>query len=52
VTTLKGRGVAFDGPVINEGKSGRFAYFNDPDGNSLYLADMKSEYKTSERRLS
>lgn len=45
VTTLKGRGVTFAGPVLNEGKAGKFAYFTDPDGNSLYVAEMKHDYK-------
>jgi len=37
--TLEGRGVNFLG-VLNEGKSGRFAHFHDPDGNLLYLAQL------------
>jgi catechol 2,3-dioxygenase-like lactoylglutathione lyase family enzyme len=41
---LRGRGVLFDGPVIDDGP-GRFAYFQDPDGNSLYLAEMKPAYR-------
>jgi catechol 2,3-dioxygenase-like lactoylglutathione lyase family enzyme len=45
VTTLEGRGITFDGPIIKEDKAGMFAFFNDPDGNSLYLAEMKPEYK-------
>jgi hypothetical protein len=32
--------VKFAGPV-NEGKSGWFASFEDPDGNLLYLAQLK-----------
>ena len=42
---LEARGVTFDGPVINDGKAGTFAHFSDPDGNSLYVAEMKAEYK-------
>jgi catechol 2,3-dioxygenase-like lactoylglutathione lyase family enzyme len=41
---LRGRGVLFDGPVIDDGP-GRFAYFHDPDGNSLYLAEMKPDHR-------
>jgi catechol 2,3-dioxygenase-like lactoylglutathione lyase family enzyme len=45
MTALERRGVSFDGPVVDEGKTGKFAYFTDPDGNSLYLAEMKEAYK-------
>lgn len=37
--TLGSRGVKFEG-VIDEGKAGKFAHFHDPDGNSLYLAEL------------
>jgi catechol 2,3-dioxygenase-like lactoylglutathione lyase family enzyme len=37
--TLGARGVHFD-TVVNEGKAGKFAHFHDPDGNSLYLAEL------------
>ena len=37
--SLEAKGVKFQGPV-NEGKSGKFAAFADPDGNSLYLAEL------------
>jgi catechol 2,3-dioxygenase-like lactoylglutathione lyase family enzyme len=36
VETLRGRGVAFQGPIV-EGGGGRFASLSDPDGNALYL---------------
>lgn len=39
VAELQGRGVVFDGPV-NRGKAGSFAGFHDPDGNTLYLAEL------------
>ena len=45
VKTLSARGVVFSGEVINEGKAGSFAHFVDPDGNALYVAEMKPEYK-------
>ena len=45
VPVLEGRGVRFSGPVVNEGKAGSFAHFSDPDGNSLYVAEMKQEYR-------
>jgi catechol 2,3-dioxygenase-like lactoylglutathione lyase family enzyme len=38
--TLEARGVTFQSEV-NEGKAGRFAAFEDPDGNPLYLAELK-----------
>jgi len=37
VDQLKGKGVRFTGPIINDPGAGSFAYFEDPDGNSLYL---------------
>jgi catechol 2,3-dioxygenase-like lactoylglutathione lyase family enzyme len=37
--TLEERGVHFHG-VADEGKAGKFAYFEDPDGNMLYLAEL------------
>jgi catechol 2,3-dioxygenase-like lactoylglutathione lyase family enzyme len=39
VATLESRGVKFHG-VVNEGKSGSFVGFADPDGNQLYLAQL------------
>ena len=39
VAALTAKGVEFDGPV-NDGKSGSFAGFRDPDGNRLYLAQL------------
>jgi hypothetical protein len=41
---LRGRGVLFDGPVIDDGP-GRLAYFHDSDGNSLYLTEMKPDHR-------
>ena len=37
--TLEGRGVRFHG-LADEGKAGKFAHFEDPDGNLLYLAQL------------
>jgi catechol 2,3-dioxygenase-like lactoylglutathione lyase family enzyme len=45
ITALKARGITFQGPVVADENVGTFAYFNDPDGNSLYLAEMKHELK-------
>jgi hypothetical protein len=39
VERLKNRGVIVDGPVVEEGGLAR-AFFTDPDGNPLYLAEM------------
>jgi predicted enzyme related to lactoylglutathione lyase len=39
VKSLEAKGVHFAGPV-EEGKSGSFAHFEDPDGNPLYLAQL------------
>ena len=40
VASLQARGVAFRGPVIDDGPV-RFAYFDDPDGNDLYLIEVR-----------
>jgi predicted enzyme related to lactoylglutathione lyase len=45
VKTLQEHGITFSGEIIGEGKAGRFAHFSDPDGNALYLAEMKKEYR-------
>jgi catechol 2,3-dioxygenase-like lactoylglutathione lyase family enzyme len=37
VADLKAKGVRFSGPIVNDAGAGFFAYFEDPDGNSLYL---------------
>jgi catechol 2,3-dioxygenase-like lactoylglutathione lyase family enzyme len=36
---LEAKGVKFQG-AVNEGKSGSFVGFTDPDGNQLYLAQL------------
>jgi hypothetical protein len=38
VSTLEKRGVLFNGPVVDEGQL-KLAFFSDPDGNGLYLAE-------------
>lgn len=40
VKSLEAKGVHFQG-IVNEGKAGKFAHFEDPDGNSLYLAQLE-----------
>ena len=44
VRTLTERGVRFAGPVIQD-KALSLAFFSDPDGNPLYLAEMKPAYR-------
>ena len=39
VAKLEAKGVHFEG-IVGEGKAGKFAHFHDPDGNSLYLAEL------------
>jgi len=39
VKALEAKGVRFHG-IVDDGKAGKFAYFEDPDGNSLYLAEL------------
>jgi catechol 2,3-dioxygenase-like lactoylglutathione lyase family enzyme len=38
VASLSARGVTFRGPVVDEGFL-KLAFFSDPDGNELYLAE-------------
>jgi catechol 2,3-dioxygenase-like lactoylglutathione lyase family enzyme len=45
VKTLSARGVRFTGPVINDDNMLSLAFFTDPDGNSLYLAEMAKTHK-------
>ena len=44
VESLASRGVTFSGPVI-EDKALSLAFFKDPDGNPLYLAEMKPVHR-------
>lgn len=44
VTSLTSHGVRFSGPVI-EDKALSLAFFTDPDGNPLYLAEMKPVHR-------
>ena len=43
VRTLEARGVRFLNPA-NEGKAGAFVSFEDPDGNLLYLAELRRSH--------
>ena len=43
VETLRGRGVRFTGPVTDD-KSGKFVPLADPDGNPLYLYEVRQDY--------
>ena len=40
VRALEAKGVTFTGP-IHEDSAGSFAYLADPDGNPIYLAELK-----------
>lgn len=40
VEDLKARGVAFRGPIVDDAQV-RLAYFGDPDGNDLYLIEVR-----------
>ena len=44
VQRLTARGVRFTGPVIDD-KALSLAFFTDPDGNPLYIAEMKPAYR-------
>ncbi len=40
VRDLESQGVVFRGPIVNDGEV-RLAFFGDPDGNDLYLTEVK-----------
>jgi catechol 2,3-dioxygenase-like lactoylglutathione lyase family enzyme len=40
MATLRERGVRFEGPVVDNPQV-KLAFFGDPDGNSLYLCEVK-----------
>jgi catechol 2,3-dioxygenase-like lactoylglutathione lyase family enzyme len=40
VSTLEARGVTLRGPVAEDGGGLKLAFFADPDGNPLYLAEV------------
>jgi catechol 2,3-dioxygenase-like lactoylglutathione lyase family enzyme len=40
IKDLQSRGVVFHGPIIDDGQV-RIAFFGDPDGNDLYLVEVK-----------
>ena len=44
VSQLQKRGAKFNGPIM-EDKSGKLAFLDDPDGNPLYLHELKEEYR-------
>lgn len=46
VAALQARGVTFRGPVMEEGGRLKLAFFTDPDGNQLYLAEQVSWQRT------
>ena len=46
VSRLQKNGAKFHGPIV-EDKSGRLAFLADPDGNALYLHELKEEYRGS-----
>lgn len=45
VTALEARGIRFNRPIVTDENVGKFAYFSDPDGNSLYVAEMTRDVK-------
>jgi catechol 2,3-dioxygenase-like lactoylglutathione lyase family enzyme len=40
ISTLKKRGVALQGPVVDDAGRLKLAFFADPDGNQLYMAEL------------
>ena len=40
VSKLRQKGVRFRGPVAVDPPAGKFAYFEDPDGNELYMIEV------------
>lgn len=51
VDEMKAKGVKFIGPV-GEDDQLLFANFEDPDGNPLYLAEMKQKWGNADRKSS
>ncbi|HKE00219.1 MAG TPA: VOC family protein [Planctomycetota bacterium] len=49
VKTLTGRGVAFEGPIVDGGEAGRFVSFADPDGNPIYVWEQTALSKAEGR---
>ena len=45
VERLRKSGVHFTGPITDD-KEVRFAYFADPDGNEMYLNEVKQQWKS------
>jgi catechol 2,3-dioxygenase-like lactoylglutathione lyase family enzyme len=43
VTELRGKGVKFKGEIVAD-EALRSVYLEDPDGNELYLAEVKQQY--------
>ncbi len=43
IATLESRGVKFSGGA-NDGKAGAFVSFEDPDGNLLYIAELRRSH--------
>jgi catechol 2,3-dioxygenase-like lactoylglutathione lyase family enzyme len=43
VQALEAKGVRFH-QAVNEGKAGSFVSFDDPDGNLLYLAELRQSH--------
>jgi catechol 2,3-dioxygenase-like lactoylglutathione lyase family enzyme len=41
VDHLKGKGVRFAAPIVNDAGAGAFVDFEDPDGNSIYLWETR-----------
>jgi len=41
IATLKHQGVQFRGAVIDDGNAGKIVNFEDPDGNLLYMIQLK-----------
>lgn len=41
VQYLRSQGVVFRGPIVDDGEL-RLAFFGDPDGNDLYLAQVRA----------
>lgn len=41
VATLRQQGIRFRGPVAEDENAGKFAYFEDPDGNLLYMIQLR-----------
>jgi predicted enzyme related to lactoylglutathione lyase len=50
VNTLRERGVTIKGEIVDD-ETLKVQYIEDPDGNEMYLAELKAQYKEYDQEL-